>query len=361
MSKGKAYRGGERDIILKVLSFFEKEIQKETYGPRLGEIYERELIISVGQNRDSDSTELETYIENDLCVGMKFRAVMMDSGPMREFSNIVTTISKLSKESVLRIADDKLYFIVCDESSGPTPLVLWCEIPQRIFFAEYQMVGLDNEHKDIYLGMNSGNLAKLLGTLKTAKSLKMKLTKKQCPCLTLEIESASSTSQQTRNVTHDIPVIVIPRKVWPELQEPKTPEPDISIELPLLKQLRTTIDRMKTMATEVVLWASAEGRLTLQIKTDMAKVSTRFKELRVEAFGGPIEHSDSEPESQVNEDTSKLCYCRVDAKKFSMFLSADQISHNKTVCKMVHKKLVILCLETEQDVKLQCFISGIVY
>lgn len=60
----------------------------------------------------------------------------------------------------------------------------------------------------------------------------------------------------------------------------------ISIQLPTLKQLRTTIDRMRTMAAEVMLWASAEGRLTLQIKTDTSKVSTRFKDLRVEAFEG---------------------------------------------------------------------------
>lgn len=36
-----------------------------------------------------------------------------------------------------------------------------------------------------------GNLARSLITLKSAKSLKMKLTKKQCPCLTLEIEIVS--------------------------------------------------------------------------------------------------------------------------------------------------------------------------
>lgn len=78
-------------------------------------------------------------------------------------------------------------------------------------------------------------------------------------------------------------------------------------------------------------------------------------------LSGPIEHSDSETDSQINEDISKLCFCRVDAKKFSMFLSADQMSHSKKVCSIVHKKLVILCLETEQDVKLQCFINGIVY
>nr|XP_034826629.1 checkpoint protein HUS1 isoform X2 [Maniola hyperantus] len=255
---------------------------------------------------------------------MKFRGVMIDAGPMREFTNIVTTISKLSKECVLRLSNDKLYFIVSEEHSGPAPPVLWCEIPQAVFFSEYQMIGIDEEHKDIYLGIISANLAKSLVTLKSAKTLKIKLTKKQCPCLTLEIEM-------------------------------------LSIELPTLKQLRTTIDRMRTMAQEVVIQASAEGWLTLQIKTDIVKVCTWFKHLRVEAFEGPIEHSDSESESQVNEDMSKVCHCRVDAKKFSMFLSADQISHNRTICSIVHKKLVILCLHTQEDVKLQCFITGIVY
>lgn len=78
-------------------------------------------------------------------------------------------------------------------------------------------------------------------------------------------------------------------------------------------------------------------------------------------FTGPIDHSDSETESQINEDLSKVCACRVDAKKLSMFLSADQISHNRIVCSVVHKRLVILCLQTNENVQLQCFITGIVY
>ncbi|KAL4720916.1 hypothetical protein ACJJTC_011539 [Scirpophaga incertulas] len=166
---------------------------------------------------------------------MKFRCVMIDAGPMREFSNIVATISKLSKECVLRVTAEQLYFIVCDENNGPTPPVLWCEIPQALFFSEYQMVGLDDEHKDIYLEVISVNLAKSLVTLKSAKSLKMKLTKKQCPCITLEIESPSATSQQMRHVTHDIPVIVIPRMRWSEFNEPKIPYPDVPSNIQTLK------------------------------------------------------------------------------------------------------------------------------
>lgn len=35
-------------------------------------------------------------------------------------------------------------------------------------------------------------------------------------------------SQQTRQVTHDIPVTVIPRKLWSDYQEPRIPDPDVS-------------------------------------------------------------------------------------------------------------------------------------
>lgn len=303
----------------------------------------------------------QLFSKDEKHITMKFRAVMNNSSPIREFSTIVSTISKLSKECVLRIADDMLYFIVSDENTGPAPPVLWCEIPQSVFFSEYQLVGMDETHQDIYLGLNSGNLARSFVSLKNVKSLKMKLTKKQCPCLTLEIEVPSTTSHQTRQIVHDIPVAVVPWKNWPDFYEPRVPDPDISIELPSLKQLRTTIYRMRTMASEVMVRASAGGQLILQIRADMAKVSTRFKDLNVAHFDGPVDNSDPETDSQGNEDSSEIVQCRVDAKKLALFLNVDHISTNTTLCSIVHKRLVALCLQTDDNVKLQCFISGIVY
>lgn len=40
------------------------------------------------------------------------------------------------------------------------------------------------------------------------------------------------------------------------------------------------------MASEVMVRASAGGQLILQIRADMAKVSTRFKDLNVAHFDG---------------------------------------------------------------------------
>lgn len=58
----------------------------------------------------------------------------------------------------MRLTDDQLYFIVSEENSGPTPPILWCEIPHAMFFSEYQMIGIDEEHKDIYLAVSSGKI-----------------------------------------------------------------------------------------------------------------------------------------------------------------------------------------------------------
>lgn len=68
-------------------------------------------------------------------------------------------------------------------------------------------------------------LAKSLVTVKqNAKSLKIRLTDKQTPCITLDVELASTDSTQSRRCVHDIPVEVIHRKHWENYAEPEFTE-----------------------------------------------------------------------------------------------------------------------------------------
>lgn len=60
-----------------------------------------------------------------------------------------------------------------------------------------------------------------------SKSIKIKLTKKNKPCITCEIEMATQ-FKHSRVCTHDIPVEIIPRKNWPEFQLPPLPSFDVS-------------------------------------------------------------------------------------------------------------------------------------
>lgn len=66
---------------------------------------------------------------------------------------------------------------------------------QENFFDEYQMGGVDAQRNDIYLEIIAENFNRALKTAQNAKSLKIKLTKKQNPCLTVEVELVSCIMQ----------------------------------------------------------------------------------------------------------------------------------------------------------------------
>ena len=63
--------------------------------------------------------------------------------------------------------------------------------PQANFFDEYQMEGVSSEDNEICLEVTPENLSRALKTVQNAKSVKVKLTKKHCPCLTIAAELVS--------------------------------------------------------------------------------------------------------------------------------------------------------------------------
>lgn len=67
-----------------------------------------------------------------------------------------------------------------------------CLLPQANFFDEYQMEGVNAENNEICLEVTVENLARSLKTIQAAKSVKVKLTKKHCPCLTIAAELVRS-------------------------------------------------------------------------------------------------------------------------------------------------------------------------
>lgn len=102
--------------------------------------------------------------------------------------------------------------------------MVWAELSQTHFFTEYIMNGVSEEQNEIYLEFDPTLLARSLGSLRmTAKSVKIKLTNKRQPCLTIEIE-LPSLSMESRQCLHDVPVRVIPRREWTEHQAPNIPE-----------------------------------------------------------------------------------------------------------------------------------------
>lgn len=72
------------------------------------------------------------------------------------FPDIVMSMSKLTKSSVLRLTTDKSYFIVSDDDKGPRSPLLWCTLPNNYYFTQYTMSGVSPEHNEIYLRVSPG-------------------------------------------------------------------------------------------------------------------------------------------------------------------------------------------------------------
>lgn len=187
---------------------------------------------------------------------MKFRGRMTDLLSIRKFYSVLGTMAKLSKRCVLRLTADKLFFILTENGSnggGATSAsgapTVWCELDRSHFFSEYNMEGVTAREPEIYLELEPDRLARTLNALKagagatSARSLKVKLTRKHdVPCLSFEIELAPSATAalasfvhgndttaaagganpaSSRTCTHDVPVNLIPRRLWQDFAEPE--------------------------------------------------------------------------------------------------------------------------------------------
>lgn len=67
-------------------------------------------------------------------------------------------------------------------------IILITIVFQDHYFCEFNMEGLSEEYNEIYLEFQVDNLVTAYRSAQAAKSVKLKLTKKHVPCLTLEVE-----------------------------------------------------------------------------------------------------------------------------------------------------------------------------
>jgi HUS1 checkpoint protein len=260
---------------------------------------------------------------------------------------------------------------------------VWAEVQQSHFFTEYSMDGVTKDNPEIYLELEPDRLAKTLNALKSsnaARSLKIKLTRKHdLPCLTFEIELASSAAllgatnanpnygaAGNRVCTHDIPVSIIPRKLWRDFREPELPAFDVSVYLPPdLKQLKHLLERYKSLGSQFVVHANRNGHFKMALETDECNVVTHFKKLEIprldETNSRFMQQSFTTADDDDGDDDSDDFYSvRVELKRFSLFLAsaADQISPRKVIVNLVSGKMIHIFL-VHDDVNVQYFIPAL--
>ncbi|KAM6278661.1 checkpoint protein HUS1 isoform 4-T4 [Spheniscus humboldti] len=247
---------------------------------------------------------------------MRFRAKIVDLACLNHFSRVINTIAKLAKTCTLRLTVSKLYFILSDKVANGG-VSMWCELCQGNFFDEFQMEGVAAEHNEIYLELVPENLSRALKTAQNAKAVKIKLTNKHCPCLRVAVEL-------------------------------------VSIYLPVLKTMKSVVERMKNLSNSIVIEANLSGEMNLKIETDLVSVTTHFKDLG----NPPWASEDGCQSSAQGRDLENMAEARIDIKKLQQLLAGQQVNPTKALCNIVSKRIVHFIL-LHEDVSLQYFVPAL--
>jgi len=250
----------------------------------------------------------------------------------------VNTVSRYCKTCCLRLTADKIYFILNN--------TLWCEINQSNFFDEYKLEGKDDTGQ-ILMNISPDNLSKALRNCANATTVKIKLSKKQVACISVEIALPAQGTTQ-RIVTHDVPITLIPLSHWKEYEEPTMPEFDVSIYLPPLRILRTVVERIKNLDNHVTVSASWEGNMTLRVNSELVNTTTYFNDLDVPQLLNGLAPSNKSSTAEVT----------VEIKKLSIFLSGQTLGSCRAICNIVSGRALQLFL-IQDDVQLQYFLPAI--
>ncbi|XP_032106005.1 checkpoint protein HUS1B [Sapajus apella] len=278
---------------------------------------------------------------------MKFRAKIIGKGSLDLFIQVSSTVARLVKVCVLRVCPDRMCFGSAG-SGGLQEARLWCEVQQRAF-QQFRMEGVSEELNEIHLELMAEHLSRAARSAVGASSLKLQLTHKRCPCLTVVVELASPLGR-VRSVMHDLPVRVLPRRVWRDCLPPSLSASDVSIYLPRWRTLRSIVERMVNVGDHVLLEANLSGKMTLSIETEVVSIKSYFKNL-----GNPPKSAVGVPQ---NRDLESMVQVRVDNRKLLQFLEGQQINPPTALCNIWDNALLHLVL-VQEDVSLQYFIPAL--
>ena len=218
---------------------------------------------------------------------------------------------------------------------------MWCEMRQESYFNEYNIEGVSKEHNEILMEIVPDKLSKTLVSLKSAtapaRSVKVKLTKKNVPCLTFEVELPGNDPTTSRMCIHDIPVTVLGRNVFKDYQEPSMPPFDVSICLPDTRKLKHLMERFSKLGRAVTITASKQGSLSLKVESDEGEFCTRYPDVKV-----PVFRDDTLPwrRPDTQQDPLQEASVRVDLKRLSLFLAGETLQPKRAIANIVDREVI---------------------
>ncbi|XP_059609177.1 checkpoint protein HUS1 [Phlebotomus argentipes] len=273
---------------------------------------------------------------------MKFRAVIRDSLSIKDFFNIVTTLSKCGKDVIFNALPDRLAVAV-NVDSPQTALPMWCDLEKTVFFAEYVMDGLSESHNAIILIMKAANLVRVLSGSRNSETsyLKLKLMSKNIACLCLEMEIPSSTSAASRRISHDVPVMVVSRRDWLQYQLPSLPDFEMTVGVPGVRSIGGIIEAMRESSTVMSVQTVRNGTVSFISESPMAKISCHCRNQDVFAQG-----------------ESEKITCKIESRRLALFLANSQLPCTDMRCSISEGHLVKFEVKVQDKVIMTCVIPA---
>lgn len=181
--------------------------------------------------------------------------------------------------------------------------------------------------------------------------VRIKLTKRQMPCLTVEIDLHSmSARSNSRTITHDIPVKVISTRGAADFDEPSVGRATLSVQMPPLRLLKHMIERMKCLSEFVTMEASDRGELVFSIDADAISVGSYFRNL----VNLPLTAT-----ADAADDHFRKCSVRLSLKRLHDFVNALQFQPTKIICNFANQRYVHFFVLHDDDFVLQFLLSAV--
>lgn len=284
---------------------------------------------------------------------MQFEAELVEGEHMREFFHVFSTLSKLTRECVLNLLPEKMCAVANEESGSVAPFV-WADINHVDFFHRYIVQSCTHSRTSpvrLVLTASPVHLCRALGALRlNAIRCRMKLIELQYHCLRMEVEVPSQTSDQSRLLVNDVPVTIVPEDQWEMYRIPMVLDSSMVIGIAPIRWLRILLEHLNNLTPSIIFRASTDGELNLTANTDMATITTRYKNQEVLVA------------SQVdNASNSSICSssCPVDCKKVSVFLSGMQVTIRELICGIEEDHFVRLTARIQSGVAMHALFPAI--
>jgi hypothetical protein len=226
---------------------------------------------------------------------MRFKARISNEN-ISLLTGVTSVLERIGQTTAIYLDEQFVRLAVITESPD-TPKV-YAELRADVLFADYRIESQSSN--SIFFEIELDLLTRALSSGKTAPMCCLKLVKRGLrPCLCMETRASEV------EIVHDIPIKLLRASDIDLYRPPNVPNPQVALDLPRGKLMKTIIDRMSKLAKHVVITAEQAGRIVVSIDHSSAVIKTYYSGLQPR-FDALDRVSDAHNKASVMLDIRKL-------------------------------------------------------